>query len=297
VSVGVYTQVAFGGNCWGRVVCVWSRGKLGNSSSSSATANRSHQEEEEEQQPVETTESRRGVSGSDESTASTSNAQRTVSAPHHLPVISSPPQRVFSEDTHSLERQVAEHRRTRETSGDSFGTPHHSRRGFAEVFRRLRVKSEEKQGTPRSSPRTNHDRLLSGERGRPLDKRNHRTTTSRHTNSEELSSNNEAHPKAREASRCLKEEEEDGRRRRKLMEGPKPPPPPPLVPESTAVYELVSEDEKEDICPTCLEPYTEENPKITAKCGHTFHLSCIYEWLERSQYCPVCASIMEFQEN
>jgi hypothetical protein len=175
VSVDVYTQVAFGGNCWGRVVCVWSRGKLGNSSSSSATANRSHQEEEEEQQPVETTESRRGVSGSDESTASTSNAQRTVSAPHHLPVISSPPQRVFSEDTHSLERQVAEHRRTRETSGgmfvvffcvcflglmiglvDSFGTPHHSRRGFAEVFRRLRVKSEEKQGTPRSSPRTNH---------------------------------------------------------------------------------------------------------------------------------------------
>jgi RING-H2 zinc finger domain len=38
--------------------------------------------------------------------------------------------------------------------------------------------------------------------------------------------------------------------------------------------------------------YTEENPKIVAKCSHHFHLSCIYEWMERSDYCPVCGKVL-----
>ncbi|GJD12069.1 E3 ubiquitin-protein ligase At3g02290 [Galdieria sulphuraria] len=156
---------------------------------------------------------------------------------------------------------VAEHRRTRETSGDTFGTPQNSRRGFAEVFRRLRPKADEKPRTPRSSPRTNNDVAAS----------RHRHNTNR-SNQDWGVSSRETVPLVVSGSDCGYK-----------LEGPKPPPPPPLVPESTAVYELVSEDEKEDICPTCLEPYTEENPKITAKCGHTFHLSCIYEWLERSR--------------
>ncbi|KAK6913397.1 Zinc finger, RING-H2-type, partial [Dillenia turbinata] len=46
--------------------------------------------------------------------------------------------------------------------------------------------------------------------------------------------------------------------------------------------------EDEDVCPTCLEEYTEENPKIMMKCSHHFHLGCIYEWMERSENCPVC---------
>ncbi|KAF7822367.1 E3 ubiquitin-protein ligase [Senna tora] len=46
--------------------------------------------------------------------------------------------------------------------------------------------------------------------------------------------------------------------------------------------------EEEDVCPTCLEEYTEENPKIMTKCSHHFHLGCIYEWMERSENCPVC---------
>lgn len=41
-------------------------------------------------------------------------------------------------------------------------------------------------------------------------------------------------------------------------------------------------------CPTCLEEYDEENPKIITKCEHHFHLSCILEWMERSDTCPVC---------
>ncbi|KAL8158881.1 hypothetical protein V2J09_000418 [Rumex salicifolius] len=46
-------------------------------------------------------------------------------------------------------------------------------------------------------------------------------------------------------------------------------------------------------CPTCLEEYSEENPKIITKCEHHFHLACILEWMERSSTCPVCDKEME----
>ncbi|KAL0735803.1 hypothetical protein Bca4012_012013 [Brassica carinata] len=57
---------------------------------------------------------------------------------------------------------------------------------------------------------------------------------------------------------------------------------------------VMSDDE--DVCPTCLEEYTSENPKIVTKCSHHFHLGCIYEWMERSENCPVCGKVMEFNE-
>ncbi|KAG0554415.1 hypothetical protein M758_12G092900 [Ceratodon purpureus] len=52
----------------------------------------------------------------------------------------------------------------------------------------------------------------------------------------------------------------------------------------------------DDVCPTCLDEYTEENPRITTACGHNYHLSCIYEWMERSNRCPVCDKEMIFNE-
>lgn len=55
-------------------------------------------------------------------------------------------------------------------------------------------------------------------------------------------------------------------------------------------------EEEEDICPTCLDPYTEDNPKVLTRCGHAFHLPCLYEWLERSETCPVCERPMQFEE-
>ncbi|KAK9700258.1 hypothetical protein RND81_08G227500 [Saponaria officinalis] len=58
-----------------------------------------------------------------------------------------------------------------------------------------------------------------------------------------------------------------------------------------------SSSEDEDVCPTCLEEYTEENPKIVTKCSHHFHLGCIYEWMERSENCPVCGKVMAFDES
>lgn len=55
--------------------------------------------------------------------------------------------------------------------------------------------------------------------------------------------------------------------------------------------------EDEDVCPTCLEEYTLENPKITLLCSHHFHLGCIYEWMERSDKCPFCGKAMLFTES
>lgn len=75
------------------------------------------------------------------------------------------------------------------------------------------------------------------------------------------------------------------------------PPPPPLVPDSNAVYNLL-DDEQEDVCPTCLESYAEDNPKISSNCGHSFHLQCIVAWETRSgtRFCPICAKVMEYVE-
>ncbi|CAI0553238.1 unnamed protein product, partial [Linum tenue] len=59
---------------------------------------------------------------------------------------------------------------------------------------------------------------------------------------------------------------------------------------------IYSSSEDEEVCPTCLEEYAPENPKIMTKCSHHFHLGCIYEWMERSDSCPVCGKVMAFDE-
>lgn len=75
------------------------------------------------------------------------------------------------------------------------------------------------------------------------------------------------------------------------------PAPPPLIPDANAVYNLL-EDENEDVCPTCLECYAEDNPKISSTCGHAFHLQCIVAWETRSgsRFCPICAKVMDYVE-
>ncbi|XP_050117212.1 uncharacterized protein LOC126594962 isoform X2 [Malus sylvestris] len=55
------------------------------------------------------------------------------------------------------------------------------------------------------------------------------------------------------------------------------------------IYDLLERGEE---CPTCLEEYTTENPKITVECSHHYHLSCIFEWMERSPTCPICSRLM-----
>ncbi|CAA0820760.1 RING-H2 finger B1A [Striga hermonthica] len=57
----------------------------------------------------------------------------------------------------------------------------------------------------------------------------------------------------------------------------------------------VAAENDEDCCPTCLEEYDAENPKIMTKCKHNFHLSCILEWMERSETCPICDQEMIYE--
>ncbi|CAI9266350.1 unnamed protein product [Lactuca saligna] len=68
----------------------------------------------------------------------------------------------------------------------------------------------------------------------------------------------------------------------------------PLMAASDKVNTISVDDE--DVCPICLEEYTSENPRIITKCAHHYHLSCIYEWNERSKTCPVCSKLMVFEE-
>ncbi|XP_040987301.1 probable E3 ubiquitin-protein ligase RHB1A isoform X2 [Juglans microcarpa x Juglans regia] len=56
----------------------------------------------------------------------------------------------------------------------------------------------------------------------------------------------------------------------------------------------ISVAEEEDDCPICLEEYDSENPNTITRCEHHFHLSCILEWMERSNACPICDQEMTF---
>ncbi|KIZ06803.1 E3 ubiquitin-protein ligase [Monoraphidium neglectum] len=60
--------------------------------------------------------------------------------------------------------------------------------------------------------------------------------------------------------------------------------------------ESQQEEEDDDCCATCLEMYTQSNPRIWTQCGHHFHMQCIYEWLERKETCPLCESEIRFEE-
>lgn len=61
-----------------------------------------------------------------------------------------------------------------------------------------------------------------------------------------------------------------------------------LGPESIGA---ATDDDPEACCPTCLEPFdADRDPPVFTRCGHRFHLQCLYAWLERKQTCPLCDS-------
>ncbi|KAK7274384.1 hypothetical protein RIF29_15469 [Crotalaria pallida] len=68
----------------------------------------------------------------------------------------------------------------------------------------------------------------------------------------------------------------------------------PELSKSNKTHALVTEEE--DVCPICLEEYDVENPKNLTNCDHHFHLSCILEWMERSDSCPICDQVWIFHQ-
>uniref|UniRef100_A0A7S0G020 RING-type E3 ubiquitin transferase n=1 Tax=Rhodosorus marinus TaxID=101924 RepID=A0A7S0G020_9RHOD len=77
------------------------------------------------------------------------------------------------------------------------------------------------------------------------------------------------------------------------FQGPRPPMPKSSEEIGAPVFDL---RDGEDVCPTCLEEYTDSNPRIDTACEHQFHLSCILEWYDRNPHCPICARRMEFAD-
>ena len=74
--------------------------------------------------------------------------------------------------------------------------------------------------------------------------------------------------------------------------------------EAKAAKHPPSPDDDDGSCPTCLEPFDADNPRMQLACGHAFHLACCLEWEERcvgslgmsEATCPVCAAPVPEQE-
>lgn len=49
-------------------------------------------------------------------------------------------------------------------------------------------------------------------------------------------------------------------------------------------------------CPVCLEEIGDNN-RITTRCGHTFHASCIIQNLHTSPLCPMCRTVLDDSPN
>ncbi|RPA78893.1 anaphase promoting complex subunit 11 [Ascobolus immersus RN42] len=52
-------------------------------------------------------------------------------------------------------------------------------------------------------------------------------------------------------------------------------------------------------CPSCKYP-GEDCPLLVGKCGHSFHMHCIFDWIgtESSKgLCPMCRQKFEFEES
>ncbi|KAL5078921.1 hypothetical protein RYX36_007342 [Vicia faba] len=65
--------------------------------------------------------------------------------------------------------------------------------------------------------------------------------------------------------------------------------------DSTFTYWSDESKSSEEIeCPICFDGYTIQNPMITIKCSHHYHLSCIYEWMNMSDTCPACRQVIVF---
>lgn len=47
-------------------------------------------------------------------------------------------------------------------------------------------------------------------------------------------------------------------------------------------------NEKENYCPVCLDELKIGDQVTTLPCAHTFHYTCVSDWLEQSEVCPLC---------
>ena len=60
-------------------------------------------------------------------------------------------------------------------------------------------------------------------------------------------------------------------------------------------------DQSEDECVICLDTFSYENPRMPTMCGcgennASFHLPCLYQWMEKDKNCPTCRTELKWEE-
>ncbi|PHU30629.1 hypothetical protein BC332_02722 [Capsicum chinense] len=59
---------------------------------------------------------------------------------------------------------------------------------------------------------------------------------------------------------------------------------------------VVDDDNIEDACSICLEPFNSDDPPAVTDCKHEYHLQCILEWSQRSKECPICWRVLALKD-
>ncbi|KNA02724.1 hypothetical protein SOVF_215970, partial [Spinacia oleracea] len=57
------------------------------------------------------------------------------------------------------------------------------------------------------------------------------------------------------------------------------------------------DDDFEDACSICLEPFSLHDPASVTTCKHEYHLHCILEWSQRSKECPICWQSVSLEDS
>ncbi|KAK6913896.1 Zinc finger, RING-type [Dillenia turbinata] len=70
---------------------------------------------------------------------------------------------------------------------------------------------------------------------------------------------------------------------------------PPIVLASSSFSGAV-DDNYEDACSICLEPFDTQEPPTITICRHEYHLQCILEWSQRSKECPICWQLLALKD-
>jgi hypothetical protein len=58
-------------------------------------------------------------------------------------------------------------------------------------------------------------------------------------------------------------------------------------------FDDLPQSSRDDFCSICLENFIETREMLFRKiniCQHTYHQSCIDQWLRKNQHCPLCRS-------
>ncbi|KGN46964.1 E3 ubiquitin-protein ligase RHF1A [Cucumis sativus] len=69
-----------------------------------------------------------------------------------------------------------------------------------------------------------------------------------------------------------------------------------LNPNAVSASAAASDDDFDDVCCICLDPFTSDDPATITSCKHEYHLQCILDWSQRSDECPICCQLLVLKD-